>query len=231
MISGIRIKVCGLTNLDDAAVADRAGADYLGFIHHEPSPRHVPLESFRAMRATLPARKRVVVMVEPTLQQVGAFVAAGADLIQAHFPAGSWERFAPWLVEQLGPERVWLAPRTREPAALPAELLAAGKHFLIDAYVEGLAGGTGRTTDWAGFAELRRSHRGKVFILAGGLSPENVAEALAATDARWLDVNSGVERAPGLKDPDRVSAFAEAVRAAVARGGGEKGVPGGVQPA
>jgi phosphoribosylanthranilate isomerase len=214
MVNGVRIKVCGLTTFSDAEAADAAGADYLGFIFHPKSPRNVPLEQFKAMRGRLPPRKTVAVVVEPTVADAGRLVAAGAHLIQAHFPLERWREFAPWLVETVGPERLWLAPRTPDPASLPAELLQLGRFFLVDGYAPDKFGGTGHTSDWTGFAHLRREGRGRCFILSGGLNPSNVGDALRATDARWLDVNSGVERTPGIKDPGKIEAFFAAVRAA-----------------
>lgn len=214
MLNGVRIKVCGLTSISDAEAADAAGADYLGFIFHAKSPRHVPLEQFKAMRGRLPPRKTVAVMVEPTLTDVGQVIAAGAHMLQVHFDAARWQEFTPWLLETVGFDRVWLAPRTPNPASLPEEFLRLGKYFLIDAFAADKFGGTGHTGDWEGFAQLRKGRHGKSFILSGGLRPENVGAALAATNAKWLDVNSGVEAAPGLKDPAKIRAFFEAVRAA-----------------
>lgn len=203
----LSVKVCGITRAEDAHAAAALGADYLGVILHPASPRHVPLERFRGLRRELPDVPKVGVLVEPDLHAVGAAVAAGFDILQVHFPAARWSEFAPWLVAQVGVERLWLAPRL-PPGSEPDEaLLRLGKTFLLDAYQPGQYGGTGHTGDWGVFAALRRAWHGKVFVLAGGLNPGNVAAALAATDTRWLDVNSGVESSPGVKDHAQLRAF------------------------
>jgi phosphoribosylanthranilate isomerase len=215
MIHGIRVKVCGLTSVEDAHLAEAEGADFLGFIFHEKSPRNLPIEAFKSMRGRLPARKTVGVVVEPSLSDAGRLVAAGTHLLQVHFALENWRAFVPWLVETVGAERLWLAPRTPEPAKMPDDLLELGKFFLIDGFAADKFGGTGHTSDWNGFRTLRTKHHGRSFILSGGLNASNVAPALKATDARWLDVNSGVESAPGIKDPAKLRGFFEAVRAAL----------------
>src|SRR5207302_509396 len=85
MIDGIRLKVCGLTSLVDAELADRCGADYLGFILYPNSPRYMPLAQFDAMAARLPDRRKVAVSVEPKREEVAAMKAAGFDFFQIHF--------------------------------------------------------------------------------------------------------------------------------------------------
>lgn len=217
MVNGIRVKVCGLTSFSDAEEADAAGADYLGFILYPKSPRAIPLEQFKAMRGRLPPRKTVAVLVEPSLTEVGQAVAAGFHTLQIHFSVERTEEFAPRWVECVDAERLWLAPRTRDLAQLPRSLVDGPAGLLLDAFAADKFGGTGQTGDWKGFAELRRSHPAKRFILSGGLSPANVAEALGVTRARWLDVNSGVETSPGIKDPAKVREFFAAVRAASTR--------------
>jgi phosphoribosylanthranilate isomerase len=211
MPNGVRIKVCGLTSIDDALHADRCGADHLGFIFHPASPRNLAFEDFKAMRGRIPQRKTVAVVVEPDLTLLGKVIASGAHLVQAHFRLERWEELVPMLIENIGVERLWLAPRTPEPAQLPEALLKLGKFFLVDAFSQDKFGGTGHTSDWQGFRTLRERWHGRCFILSGGLNAENVGDAIAATDARWLDVNSGVERSPGVKDSAKVEAFFAAV--------------------
>jgi phosphoribosylanthranilate isomerase len=104
-------------------------------------------------------------------------------------------------------------------------LLALGKYFLIDAFSPDKFGGTGHISDWAGFRHLRDTQHGRSFILSGGLNAANVGAALAATDARWLDVNSGVESAPGLKDPAKLQAFFGAVARSAEKSSGEPAAP------
>lgn len=217
MIHGIRLKVCGLTSLVDAELADRAGADYLGFNLHADSPRRVTLAQFRAMAARLPPRKRVAVMVEPSASALAEAVQAGFDFFQVHFrleiPA---DTLAGW-ARTIGPERLWLAPRLPPDAGVPAALLPLAGTFLLDTYQADKFGGTGVRGDWPKFRRHREAHPEKSWILAGGLTPENVDGALAATGARWVDVNSGVEQAPGVKDAAKLEAFVARLRAAAGK--------------
>jgi phosphoribosylanthranilate isomerase len=200
VISGIRLKVCGLTSLVDADAAAAIGADFFGFILHPASPRFVPLEQFAAMRPRLPDGLKVAVMVEPTAAAVAAGQAAGFDRLQLHFSPAAAARAAQWSAA-VGPERLWLAPRLAPGTALDPAWLPLAHTWLLDAYSPSQYGGTGRTGDWAEFRRLSTAHRDRTWVLAGGLGPDNIAAAIAATGARVVDVNSGVERAPGLKDP------------------------------
>ncbi|HVU23606.1 MAG TPA: phosphoribosylanthranilate isomerase [Opitutus sp.] len=219
MIDGIRFKVCGLTTLVDAEFADRCGADYLGFILYPKSPRFVSPTKYAAMARLLPDRKRVAVSVEPTTAELAAMAAAGFESFQVHFRAETpLATIAGWS-EQVGPERLWLAPRLPPGSDVPAELLPLAKTFLLDTFEAGAFGGTGKTGDWGKFARHRAAHPGKTWILAGGLSADNVGEALQASGARFVDVNSGVEAAPGVKDHDKLKRFVVALhRAGLARG-------------
>jgi len=207
MIDGIRLKVCGLTSLVDAEFADRCGVDYLGFIFYPKSPRHISLETYRAMTARLPERKKVAVTVEPTLTELTELKAAGFDFFQIHFrhdlPVST---VAGW-AETVGVERLWLAPKLPLAADVPAPLLPLAKFFLLDTFHEEKFGGTGVTGDWAKFARHQQAHADRTWILSGGLNPENIGEALRASAARFVDVNSGVESAPGVKDREKLKRF------------------------
>jgi len=204
MIDGVRLKVCGLTSLVDAECADGCGADYLGFILYPLSPRFVPLEAFRAMAARLPARKKVAVAVEPTDHEVAAMMAAGFDFFQFHLrhdlPA---DTVAGW-TRAVGGERLWLAPKLPPEADIPAALLPLAESFLLDTFHADKFGGTGATGDWRKFTRHQQTYPKKTWILSGGLNPENVGEALRASGARFVDVNSGVEAAPGVKDQGKL---------------------------
>lgn len=217
MVKGIRLKVCGLTSLVDAELADRAGADYLGFVLHPDSPRRVTLGQYRAMAARLPERKKVAVTVEPSAAGLAEAAEAGFDLFQIHFrletPA---DTVAGW-IRAVGARRLWLAPRLPPAADVPAALLPLAETFLLDAFHAEKFGGTGGRGDWAKFRRHREAHPAKSWILAGGLTPENIGDALAATGARWVDVNSGVEQAPGVKDSRKLEAFVARLREAAGR--------------
>jgi phosphoribosylanthranilate isomerase len=213
MIHGIRLKICGLTSLVDAALADQSGADYLGFVLYAESPRRVTLAQFGAMVARLPARRKVAVMVEPAPADLTAAVQAGFDFCQVLFRMEKATAVAGW-VEAVGAERLWLAPKLPAAADLPVTLLPLVGTFLLDAFAADRFGGTGRNADWPKFRRHREAHPEKTWILAGGLNPENIGEALAATGARCIDVNSGVEVSPGVKDAAKLQSLVERLRAA-----------------
>jgi len=216
MINGIRLKICGLTSLVDAGLADEAGADYLGFVLHPESPRRVTLDQYRAMASRLPDRRKVAVLVEPAGADLAAAAEAGFDFFQVHCrletPAAA---VAAW-IEAVRRDRLWLAPRLPPAAELAVPLLGLVDTFLLDAYDERKFGGVGRLGDWMKFRRHREANSEKNWILAGGLAPENVGAALAATGARWIDVNSGIERSPGVKDSAKLAALVAALRGAAA---------------
>lgn len=215
MIAGIRIKVCGITSLVDAEAADAVGADFLGFIFHEASPRHVPAAQWKAMVPRLPPRRKVAVAVSPTAGALRGWSESGIDFFQVHFPDGTPASTLEQWKSAVGAERLWLAPRLPPGAPFPEWILDYAGTVLWDAFARDSYGGTGRTADWPAFRAARQAHRGHTWVLAGGLTPDNVAEALSVAGAGVLDVNSGVEAAPGVKDPDKLRLFFERVRAAV----------------
>jgi phosphoribosylanthranilate isomerase len=217
MIDGIQIKVCGLTSLVDASFADACGVDFLGFVLYPKSPRHVSLAQYRSMAGRLPDRHKVAVTVEPDPAALLAMRDAGFDHFQVHFrhdlPLG---RIEGW-THSVGAESLWLAPKLPPEVDVPASWLGLSRGILLDTFDPSLFGGTGRTGDWPKFK--RHSHRqpGKTWILSGGLTPENIGEALSGTGARFVDVNSGVESAPGVKDHAKLKAFVVAVHRAMGR--------------
>lgn len=214
MIAGIRLKICGLSSLEDAQAALGSGADYLGFNLYPGSPRHIPLERFAAIQARLPQGTGVVVCVAPTAQQLRSYRDAGAGLFQVHFPSDTpLETVLSWS-DAVGPDRLWLAPRLAPGSDVPAALLPLAGVFLLDTFSPDKFGGTGLPGDWAKFARHMRAHPGKAWVLSGGLTPENISRALRESGARWVDANSGVEAAPGVKDPARIRAFAASLVAA-----------------
>jgi phosphoribosylanthranilate isomerase len=222
MIDGIRLKVCGLTTLVDAELADQVGADFLGFILHSASPRHLSLLSYQSMQARLPAtRKRVAVMVEPDADALAAAVDAGFDLFQLHFRSETpLSTVAAWS-QRVTPARLWLAPRLPPGARLEPEWLPLAGTFLLDTYQPAGFGGSGAPGDWEGFARLRAEHPQRTWILAGGLNPANIGAALLASGARVVDVNSGVEATPGVKDHAKLRAFVVALRRSRSAAGSE----------
>jgi phosphoribosylanthranilate isomerase len=213
MIDGIRFKICGLTSLVDAEFADRVGADALGFILYPKSPRYLPLLNYTAMTKLLPTgRKRVAVMVEPSAADLAAVVEAGFDRFQIHFdPATvSRETVAGWSW-QVGSDRLWLAPKLPPGAEVAADILPLAATFLLDTFHAEGFGGSGRTGDWTAFARQQAAHPQKTWILAGGLNPGNIGVALANSGAKFVDVNSGVELTPGVKDHAKLKELAVAI--------------------
>ena len=217
MIDRIQLKVCGLTSLVDADAADACGADYLGFVLYPKSPRRISIAQYRSMAAGLARRRTVAVTVEPEPDALRAQKDAGFSHFQVHFRHDlPISRIEAW-TGAVGAETLWLAPKLPPGADVPESWVGLSRGIVLDTFDSSLFGGTGRTGDWAKFKRLQSSQPGKTWILSGGLSPENVGEALAKTGARFLDVNSGVESAPGVKDHARLRAFVAAVRDALRR--------------
>jgi phosphoribosylanthranilate isomerase len=117
-------------------------------------------------------------------------------------------------VETVGRDRIWLAPRLPTGVDIYPETLPLADTFMLDTFHPDKMGGTGLTGDWAKFRQHKEANPAKNWILSGGLNHANVAEAVAATGARWLDVNSGVEQAPGIKSPAKLQAFVLSLRSA-----------------
>jgi phosphoribosylanthranilate isomerase len=210
----MRVKICGLTNLDDALLALEAGADLLGFVLYPKSPRGVSLgavaEIVQALRCApafqqrRPALVGVFVNVPPA-EVARALDEAGLDLAQlsGHEPPDD--------LRALG-GRAYKAVRSQAEAdALPVvDALPAHPHrpdLLLDAAHPTLYGGSGQPADLALAARLAQRYR---LLLAGGLTPDNVAAAIRAVRPWGVDVASGVEAAPGKKDPAKVRAFIQA---------------------
>jgi len=203
------VKICGLTSPEDAAAAAEAGADAIGVVLWPRSPRAVSVERARRIaEAVPPTVVRVGVFVDATAEDITRAVdAAGLDLVQLHGAE------PPALLDAL-PRRAWKALRVGSVGLTAAELApwsrAAG--LLLDSRVEGMPGGSGRAFDWTLAAPVRE--RIGFLVLAGGLDAGCVGRAVAALRPEGVDVSSGVERAPGRKDPARMRDFVRAARAA-----------------
>jgi len=194
------VKVCGITRLEDAIAAVDAGAHAIGFVFWPDSPRFVDPYRARAIAARLPPFVTAVgLFVNQPLSHVNG-VAALVRLGAAQLHGDETPEFAAGVT----------APVIR---ALPVDAAAAwpaGTTLLLDAHDPVKRGGTGRTIDWAAAADLAAHRR---VLLAGGLTPDNVADAIARVRPFGIDVSSGVERAPGVKDHQRLRALFEAVHA------------------
>ena len=205
------VKVCGVTREEDLAAAEELGADWIGLNFSARSPRRVDLARGRALRETSRFAKGVVAVVagSPVAEAEAIVDAVRPDALQWHDDFAAREGLSV-------PVPVWQAvsvgrDRLEDAAAWPADVL------LLDAAHATLAGGTGQTWDWSLLAHFGAKE--KAFV-AGGLSPENVARAIAACGPAGVDVASGVESAPGVKDGRRLAAFLAAARSEKGRTGG-----------
>jgi phosphoribosylanthranilate isomerase len=213
MSSDVRVKICGLTSLEDAQVAASEGATYLGFIFHPKSPRYVSLESFRALAPQLPVgHKKVGVAVYESMAELEQYRDLGLDFLQLHFPNDTPFFEAALWTEIIPPNQLWLAPRVPPGKEMDPAFFPLADHVLVDTYHEGGYGGSGQTGNWEEFARLRGRFTKVTWILAGGLGPENISQAAAQSGAHIIDVNSGVESAPGKKDHAKIKALFEALR-------------------
>jgi phosphoribosylanthranilate isomerase len=203
-----RIKHCGITSLEDAQLAAEAGAWALGMIFWSGSPRRCDLEQAQLIGTALRRTVHLAgVFVNARMEEIDRAVAfAGLDLVQLHGDEGP--AFCAEVARRTG-AKVIKAVRVRSRATLQAAAAFHMDFLLLDAHVDGVPGGTGQTIDW----QLVRNARLRApVILSGGLNPDNVAAAIALTDPFAVDVASGTESAPGVKDPERLRAFYQAVR-------------------
>lgn len=205
MRASTRIKVCGLTRPEDARAAARAGVDAIGLVFHPPSARAVDLDTAAAVIAALPPFVTAVALfLDPEPEQVRAVVdRIPIGLLQFH---GSESAEFCTAFHRPYVKAVAMGDGV-DPAAVAAEHpLALG--FLADSHGAGAAGGTGSTFSW----DLLPRKRDYNLVLAGGLSPDNVAKAVATVRPEAVDVSSGVESSPGVKDAARIERFIEEVR-------------------
>ncbi len=201
----VRLKVCGITSLADAQAALACGAQYLGFNFYPPSPRYISPEAARAIIADLPdSVVSVGIFVnEPTPAAVLELLRrSGAQLAQLHGDE------TPAYCAQVGAERVIKALRAGPDFDPPTALSFPATAILLDAFDKRLYGGTGKVADWTVARQTARLTR---LFLAGGLSPENIAEAVRSVEPFAVDVNSGVESAPGVKDAGRLQLLKQAL--------------------
>jgi phosphoribosylanthranilate isomerase len=208
-----RIKICGVTRPEDAAAIAAAGADAIGLNFYPNSPRFVTDEQAAEIIAILP----------PTVAKVGVFVNADAATIRdkAQRLGLDWVQLhgdePPDFIAKLPGLAVIRAVRLRDRVSvvLPdakGKLVRLPNAVLVDSFSDAAYGGTGQTVAWEHIPEAKRRLAGLPVILAGGLTPENVAEAIRVARPNALDVASGVESSPGIKDLAKVQAFVTAAR-------------------
>lgn len=196
----VRVKICGITSLEDALFAIEAGADALGFVFSEESQRAISVEKVSGIISGLP----------PFVSTVGVFVNEGADVINAIVREAGLDAVQlhgnepPELCREIN-SRVIKAFRVKNKKILGQGIdryrLSA---YLLDTYADDAAGGTGKTFDWAVAKSAKKYGR---IILSGGLTPDNVRDAIKAAGPYAVDVSSGVEKSPGIKDRKKVSSF------------------------
>jgi phosphoribosylanthranilate isomerase len=205
-----RIKFCGITAPADAELAVSAGAWAIGLIFWPSSPRRCDPAAAAEIAAGAKRRVEVAgVFVNATLAHVAEVAdAVGLTMLQLHGEEGPV--YCAEAARRTGC-KVIKAVRVRSGADVQALAAFHTDYHLLDSYTAGVPGGTGETFAW----EIARAHRGATpVILSGGLNPDNVADAISAVRPFAVDVASGVELTPGRKDPDKLKAFADAVRAA-----------------
>jgi phosphoribosylanthranilate isomerase len=204
--SPLWIKICGITQPNQARAIAELGATALGFICTSRSPRYVTPEQIRAIVATLPKGsdvERIGVFVDATLGQIQQTVELGKlSGVQLH--GAELPEFCDRLRQVLPEIKIIRALRIRTSADLAQEALYSGKvdALLLDAYHPKLQGGTGETLDWQALRQFQPSCS---WFLAGGLTPDNVLEALSQVQPNGIDLSSGVEDAPGDKNLDKVT--------------------------
>ena len=203
-----RVKICGITRIEDAIAAAQAGADAIGFVFDPKSPRHVHPDQALKIARVLP----------PFITIVGLFVNAAPDTIEgvlSHVPLDLIQFHGNEKPEQCRRyHRSYIKAIHMNPDVDlrdMARLYSDATGLLLDTYVADVAGGSGQAFDWSRIP----SDIGKSVILAGGLTPENVGDAVRRVHPYAVDVSSGVEQSKGVKDANKISAFIEAVGRAV----------------
>lgn len=197
-----RVKICGITNIEDALAAVEAGADMLGFVFAD-SPRRVDVETAKRIAADLPPSiSAVAVFAGQSREEVcDVMQSAGLSIAQIHGDISLPEEDVRWQI--IRALRVKTDSDVRSTPDDP--LFGSSWAVLLDAHVEGLMGGTGKTFDWD--LAVQAKSLGKPIILAGGLTPGNVEEAIRKVRPYAVDVSTGVEASPGRKDHPKLKEF------------------------
>lgn len=201
----VRVKICGITRVEDALSCARLGADAIGLVFYASSPRNVTVEQARAILAALP----------PFITTVGLFVDAQAVEVQAVLDQLPLDVLQFHGNEPVQYCRSFGRPYLKALRVKPgvdlvqyASAYSGARALLLDAHIEGVAGGSGQTFDWS----LIPPRLPLPVVLSGGLSPDNVAEGIRRIQPAAVDVSSGVEAAKGIKDTEKISAFMQGVR-------------------
>jgi len=200
-----RVKICGITSVANAQAATQAGCDAIGLVFYQPSPRFVSIDQAKDIVSNLPPLVAAVGLFvdAPESEIRGVLSEVRLDLLQFHgdeTPEECRKYGIPYIK----------AVRVREDSNLLQYAAAYwdARALLLDTFKEGTAGGTGEVFDW----NLIPRHLSKPVILAGGLNPENVAEAIRRVQPYAVDVSGGVEKSKGIKDAAKISAFMQGVQ-------------------
>jgi phosphoribosylanthranilate isomerase len=208
-----RVKVCGITNLEDARQAVFAGADALGFVFYRPSPRYIdPMDAAKIIASLPPFVVSVGLFVNEEATSVASILdTTGLDLIQFHGDETPQfcEGFDRPYIKAL---RVASERHSRDDVAAMIDAFSSARGVLLDTYRKGVPGGTGEVFDW----DLVPQHSQNI-ILAGGLDPCNVAAAVQRVAPYAVDVSGGVEASHGVKDANKIIQFISAVKSARVR--------------
>jgi phosphoribosylanthranilate isomerase len=201
----VKVKICGITNAPDALAAAEAGADALGFMFYDKSPRHI----------SIPQAAEVIRQLSPFIIKVGVFVNASEDLVMRAIGDCGLNLLqfhgneTPEYCTQFGLMSM-KAFRIRDAKSLESLANYSTDAWLLDAFVADKLGGTGERFNWDLAIEAKKA--GRPIFLAGGLTPSNVAEAVAKVQPYGVDVSSGVEAEPGRKDHTKVREFIKAAK-------------------
>lgn len=211
----LKVKVCGITSPEAAEMALSAGADYIGIIIFPKSPRCVAPEKVPQILEAVPEGKRVLVDVATASDVLDRYRRWKFDFFQMHFPLEvSMASLATW-AGLIGRSRLWAAPKIPpEEKAFPQIVLEFADTIVLDTFHPAQFGGTGETGDWGKFQEWSTLYQHKNWVLAGGLNPANAVDAVKLTAAEIMDFNSGVESAPGVKDPLKIQQLFESLKKA-----------------
>lgn len=201
-----RVKICGITRTEDALAAVEHGADAIGLVFYPPSPRHLTIEQAIAITVALPPFVNVVALfVNPTVSEVNTVLSSvGVDLLQFHGDESELD-CGQYALPYLKAVRV----KSDTNLIQYAERYHRAKALLLDTYSDSAVGGTGQVFDW----QLIPKKMPMPIILAGGLTPENVADAIVQVQPYAVDVSGGVEQSKGMKDSTKIAAFMAAVNA------------------
>ena len=204
----VKVKICGVANVEDANLVASLGADYIGLNFCKESPRKISLKMARDIIAKLPPfTLPVAVFAEEPLTDLVKFLAkTGFEAVQLH---GSETPEYCKEVKEKANIKVIKAFRIMDENSIAPMVLYQDivDYFLLDAFVEGQAGGTGEVFNWDLVTTMRVKGINKPFFLAGGLTPENVEQAIEKVEPFGVDVSSGVERLPKKKDFDKMKSF------------------------